>query len=318
MKFWITVVAIPAVSFLLMGVFLVLPAKEHAAADEREEPEKTETITLLFVGDMMFDRYVRTRLEASNMATMLGEMRGPIEAADLAAGNLEGPITTERSLSQGTYIGGENNTRFTFAPPIASMLSAYGFDVVSIGNNHIRDFGTSGVESTKRFLDAAGLAFVGDPTGVALEPVVKEVRGVRVAYVSYNEFLTDDLSRALVAVREARRIADVVIVQSHWGEEYTNVPPISVRAVAGELAAAGADVIIGTHSHVIGDVETIGSTKVYYSLGNFIFDQYFSPEVQCGLAVTVSATKGKDDVALSFTEEKLQLLRGGGIKLGCS
>lgn len=318
MKFWVNIVAIPLVSFLIMGVFLMLPAEEHAEADEREAPIEEQTVTLLFVGDMMFDRYVRSRLDANNMAFLLGEMRAPIETADLAAGNLEGPITTERSVSQGTAVGAADNTRFTFAPPVASMLSAYGFDVVSIGNNHIRDFGTSGVESTKRFLDAAGLAYTGDPTGASSEPVVKEVRGVRVAFVSYNEFTPNDADRAVAAVREGRRVADIVVVQSHWGEEYTSVPPLSVRAVAARFAEAGADMVIGTHSHVIGETETIGKTRVYYSLGNFIFDQYFSPEVQCGLAVTVSAKKGRGPVELTYKEEQMRLLRGGGIKLGCS
>lgn len=317
MKLWLNIVAVPLVSLLLSGVFLVLPAEEHAAADERVEPPKEETVTLLFVGDMMFDRYVRTRLDAHNMAFLLGEMRGPVEAADLAAGNLEGPITSERSVSQGSAVGSAENTRFTFAPPVASMLAAYGFDVVSIGNNHIRDFGTSGVESTKRFLEAAGIAYVGDPTGATVEPLVKDVRGVRIAFVSYNEFVPNDAQRAVAAVREGRRVADVVVVQAHWGEEYTSVPPIGVRAVAAELAEAGADMIIGTHSHVIGQSETLGKTRVYYSLGNFIFDQYFSPEVQCGLAVTATVTKGKGPAVVAYAEEKMQLVRGGGIKRGC-
>lgn len=320
MKTFLDILAIPLVAGLIVLVFLVFPVSEYVeTVREDAQPAETATATIRFVGDVMLDRYIRRTIDTRGAAYVFGDVRTLLESADLTVGNLEGPITDSPSVSSGTGVGDTNNMRFTFSPPVASVLSAYGFDVVTIGNNHIRDFGTTGVESTKKHLTAAGIGLVGDPTGAVREPVYRDVKGIRIAFIAYNEFLGGDDERALQDIREAKRqSADTIVVLSHWGEEYAVEPRPDVRALAVRMKEAGADLIIGTHSHVIGTQEDIGNTRAYYSLGNFVFDQYWEESVRCGLVVTATITKKGEDSSLSYEAERVGMTKDGKTVLGCS
>ena len=111
--------------------------------------------------------------------------------------------------------------------------------------------------------------------------------------------------------------ADYIVVLAHWGDEYTPEPPARLRQRAATFAASGADLVIGTHSHVIGESEDIGTTRVYYSLGNFIFDQYWDESVRCGLAIEVVLTKMRGRTTPRFTRHLVHLERTGATTLGC-
>lgn len=320
MKTVLAICSVPLVSGLLIGIFLVFPVSEHPDVPVVEaKPTEPITVRIRFVGDVMLDRYIRTQLDTKGGSFVFGEVRSLLNEADLTVGNLEGPITDSASVSRGTVVGDTNNMRFTFAPTVASLLSSIGFDLVTIGNNHIRDFDVSGVESTKRHLGASGISYVGDPMGATKEPVYKDVNGVRVAFVSYNEFLGGDAERALQAIRDAKRThADLIVVLPHWGEEYIVEPRADVRDLALRMQEAGADLIAGTHSHVIGTEEDIGKMRVYYSLGNFVFDQYWNEAVRCGLVVTAVVTKTGEHVSVTYEEERVGMDRTGKTVLGCS
>ncbi|MES2994716.1 MAG: CapA family protein [Patescibacteria group bacterium] len=284
-----------------------------------QKKEEIKTATVLFVGDMMFDRYIRTVLARNGNAHVLGGVGQLLAEADMNVGNLEGPITDNPSQSQGTAVGELTNMRFTFAPSVRKLLLDYGFSMVSIGNNHIQDFGTDGARSTTKYLSGAGIEYVGDPTGDSIEPVIQEVNGIRLAFVSYSDFVGGDSARARQALEsDAAQSADAVIVLAHWGSEYETAPPARVRELARAFANAGADLIIGTHSHVVGEVEDIGNTRVYYSLGNFVFDQYWTPSVRCGLAVTATFIKEGDATNTRYAETNVGMRKDGATALGCS
>jgi len=316
----ITLAAIPLVALLLVGAFLALPVSEYVEVPfVSAEPEEEQRATIVFVGDIMLDRHIRRMMETHGALHVLGGVRPLLESADITAGNLEGPITDSASVSGGTKVGDLNNMRFTFPPPSASTLSSFGFDLVSIGNNHMRDFGTGGVESTKRHLSAAGISYIGDPNGAELAPVIKEVNGITIAFVAFNEFLGWDPEWTVQGIRDAKRGgADLVVVMSHWGDEYIPEPPERVRAHFSQFKDAGANLIIGSHPHIIGIREDIDGMRVYYSLGNFVFDQYWNPEVRCGLAVTVEVLKKRDTVEFVYEETKVGMERDGRTVLGCS
>jgi len=316
----LTIAAVPLVSALLVVVFFVFPVSEYVELQQANaEPEEEQVARIVFVGDIMLDRHVRRMIDAHGAQHVLGGVRELIEGGDFAAGNLEGPITDSASVSGGTKVGDTNNMRFTFPPTSASLLSSFGFDLVSIANNHMRDFGTSGVESTKRRLDAAGIAHIGDPNGADPAMLVKNVNGIQVAFVAYNEFLGWEKEKTLQGIRDAKRDgADLVVVMTHWGEEYVAEPPERVRELFSLFKDAGANLVIGTHPHIIGIREDVGSMRVYYSLGNFVFDQYWNEEVRCGLAVTVTAIKKRGEVSLVYEETKIGMERDGKTVLGCS
>lgn len=319
-KHAVTLISIPLVSLLLAVLFLVFPVAEHIeVAMVNAEPEKEQVATLLFVGDIMLDRHIRRMLDQHGAPYIFGGVRTLLESADVTAGNLEGPITDSASVSNGTKVGDPSNMRFTFPVPSASTLSSFGIDLVSIGNNHMRDFGAAGVESTKRHLTTAGIAYIGDPNGADTAPVVKDINGVKVAFVAYNEFLEWDEEWTLQGVRDSKRQgADVIVVMSHWGDEYKFDPPERVQALMERLRAAGTDIVIGSHPHIIGSVQTMGSMRAYYSLGNFIFDQYWNEEVRCGLVVKVVATKVRGETTLAFEETRITMERDGRTVLGCA
>ncbi|WP_223292695.1 CapA family protein [Breznakiella homolactica] len=200
----------------------------------------------------------------------------------------------------------EPSTYPLFSTPGDLGRAAYeaGWRVFSLSNNHSYDFGTPGIAATRRFWASmprytmtAGLyeRFENIP-----EITLHTVKGLNLAYLAYTEstngMYVPNTAEARVIytsqrkimedhVRRAAELADVVIVGVHWGNEYTHVPTKNQRALAEELASWGADVIIGTHPHVIQPVEWIETgddgrkTLTAYSLGNFISAQREAPRL---------------------------------------
>jgi hypothetical protein len=121
-------------------------------------------------------------------------------------------------------------------------------------------------------------------------------KGICLAFVGYHEF-EPGFDRILADVHRLSSLGYPVIVMAHWGDEYASTSPLRVKEKARELVAAGAFAIIGAHPHVIEDREWIGDVPVVYSLGNLVFDQYFSPQVMTGniVELTVSAMPPESD-----------------------
>ncbi len=291
------------------------PTPELLASSTTEE----KTATLLFVGDLMFDRYVGSMLEVQGVEHVLGGVATFLQEADLTVGNLEGPVTSNAPVSRGSTVGDPVNMRFTFATTIPMMLVDHGFDLVSLGNNHMLDFGSEGATETKLLLTRAGISFVGDPTGTADDIVLKEVNGIKIAFLGYNDFFGKDAEETRVLIRDAKAAThpDLIVVLAHWGEEYLPEPPERVRELGRSFIDAGADLVIGSHPHVVQPYEDYRDGRIYYSLGNFVFDQYWDEEVRCGRAVSVSLTKEQGEVRASYTETAIGMRTDGSTVLGC-
>lgn len=280
---------------------------------------RASSAAILFTGDLMFDRTIRTALERVGAPERLFEgVSALFSRADAVVGNLEGPVTHFASVSEKSVVGEANNTRFTFPTFIPKMLYEKGFRVVSIGNNHAMDFGREGVEETKENLGKAGIGFVGDPLQEDPEPFFLTVKGFRVAFVGYNDFINPNAQGVRAALRAARDAhADFVVLLAHWGEEYEALPPERIKILARSFVAAGADLVIGTHPHVRGAREELGLARVYYSLGNFVFDQYWDASVRCGRAVKLSLQKEGKRTVSHYEEFDVGLLPGARVIVGC-
>jgi len=269
--------------FLFLSNEGVLVAKNEPAAASRAE--------ILFAGDMMFDRSVRQWGKEKGEDYLFSCIDDVLQSADMVVANLEGPITTRPSLSVGTAIGGPNNTRFTFPTTTASLLARHGVKVVSIANNHAHDFGREGVESTMEYLDAAGVGHFGDPLGERVH--TQTVGDVPLAFIGYNEFqsLEDGewfgSTTTADRVRQMRAAGYLPIVFAHWGQEYVAANAEQKR-LARAWIDAGAEMVVGAHPHVVQEHEVYGGKHIYYSLGNFVFDQYFSDDVRNGLMLRVT------------------------------
>jgi len=263
----------------------------------QRQHEQKET-TLLFVGDIMLSREVGEQIKKR------GDPRYPflktaeiLNSADLTVGNLEGPISN-RGENQGSPYS------FRADPKIIEGLKFAGFDILSLANNHILDWGRKALEDTILNLNESGIETVGAGKNYteANRPLIKEVNGIKFTFLSYTNLnpgseATDsaagisnfDLEEAAakIGLFKKLKIAGFIVVLFHWGDEYQIHSNSNQREMAHQLIDAGADLIIGHHPHVIQEIENYHGKWIAYSLGNFVFDQGFSEETMKGLMLKV-------------------------------
>jgi poly-gamma-glutamate synthesis protein (capsule biosynthesis protein) len=157
------------------------------------------------------------------------------------------------------------------------------------------------LSETRKNLSGLGFNFSGD-ADAAVSPESSasvELQGRKVALIGLSMVYHDfDLDRAKKLVREAKDGSDLVKVNIHWGTEYQHQFSRHQQTVGRALIDSGADIIIGHHPHVVQGLEIYQGKPIFYSLGNFIFDQYFSPDTQQGLAVGLGLKDGKISMAL--------------------
>lgn len=276
--------------------------KIAARAAELAQPKTT---TLLFVGDVMLARGVQFYTEregGGDFRFSFVYVSSTLRAADLTVGNLEHPVS-DRGRNQGS----EYSLRAS--PDSIAGLKDAGFDVVSLANNHIWDWGTDALSDTLTHLDQAGIAHVGAGMNEesANAPVIIEHHKNRIAFVSWTNLYPEGLEakgenpgvsrfredEAAVPVRTLSFMHDIVVVLFHWGDEYQTNANETQKRIARALIDAGADLVIGHHPHVVQEVERYGAGWIAYSLGNFVFDQGFSEETMRGLALRVTVKDGR-------------------------
>lgn len=277
--------------------------------DHNQPVEERNTI-VLFGGDMMFDRSIRQHIEKQGINYIFSELNTIFSEADIVVANLEGPITDNDSVSVNSEPGSTRNFIFTFSPEITSLLKQNNM-IVNIGNNHIANFGDDGITQTKKYLTQENIPYFGD-TG--LEDSSQErilfhtANNKNLVFINYNQFTSEGLIHALEDISFSKTENNIVIVYTHWGNEYNPIANTVTQNQAHQFIDAGADVIIGSHPHVIQQKEIYKDKVIYYSLGNLVFDQYFSQETKEGLLVKMSISK---DNALQFTELNTQTLVNG-------
>ena len=289
----------------------------NAQASKKIIPANKERseIKILFVGDMMFDRYIRQVVErhGGDYGYPLSPVKNYLEQFDLVVGNLEGPITNHGSTSVDSRMGEKSNFVFTFDPKTAEALAENNVKLVSLGNNHILNQDESGAGETKKYLDAAGIAYFGDTGTEDKEFTVKNVAGTKIAFVNYNYSIAGSEEKALEDIRIAKAQSDIVIFCPHWGTEFkTGDPGKRVRSLAHRFIEAGADAIVGTHPHVIEDEEEYQNKRIYYSLGNFLFDQYFQKETMEGLGTVLTI---QPNLVMEYDEVRFEMKRNGQTEL---
>jgi gamma-polyglutamate biosynthesis protein CapA len=244
--------------------------------------------SILFVGDIMLARDVETRLdkEGSDYAYRRSEF---LKAeSTYIVGNFEAAILKKHKHTK------DFTFAFSVAPVHLLALREAGFTHLSLANNHTVDFGKEGYLHTKQVLETIPFTTFGDPYRASSSSVaLVEVASTSVAIIGLQTvFTSSKLSDYLLLVSEVATTTDFQVVYIHWGDEYALRPSVTQQAFAKQLVAAGVDLIIGHHPHVTQSIEKIDSSIVAYSLGNFIFDQYFSSDVQEGLAISLSFKDG--------------------------
>lgn len=261
-------------------------------------------ITLLFSGAIVPARCVQAEIDRQGSAAYLYEnVRDLLASADLAVGTLNASLSDVSPhtgcVSTFVLVGSSNN---------ADALAEAGFDAMSVATNHIKNCaltncGDQAFLETLANLRRVGIAPIGagETLAEALQPVVFEVQGVRIAIVSLGEIeplafagdstpgiavLTEQNLRAALAAADL--VGDVVIAMPHWGPEYTSTPNWSQRTFAQVAVSAGADLVVGNHTHVVQAVQDLNGVPVFYGLGSFVFDQTWARENQQSVLLKVT------------------------------
>jgi poly-gamma-glutamate capsule biosynthesis protein CapA/YwtB (metallophosphatase superfamily) len=177
--------------------------------------------------------------------------------------------------------------QFSVASTALPQLAQAGVTHASLANNHSNDFGPAAYQHTRQVLAAIGVMPVGHPQTVATTSLVSvETELGLVAMVTVNAVgVTPDVAAVSNFLEPVRANHELVVVVPHWGEEYTTELSLTQRTLRDVFVAGGVDVVLGHHPHVLQPVEQVEDTLIVYSLGNTIFDQFFSNEVQTGLLV---------------------------------
>lgn len=253
---------------------------------------KTNQVSnFLFFGDIMLDRNVAAKISKSGVAPLLdglaGEEKRFFIGSDLISANLEGAVT-----NSGEHYPPIASNDFAFSPETVSELKKYNFNFFNIANNHLIDQGDKGLQETRVNLKNLGINFSGcadAQIGGGCSGKVVEINGIKVAMLGFSMVYHDfDLSAAQKIITEYKKQTDLVVVNIHWGVEYKHQYNTTQETIAHALVDSGADIIIGHHPHVVQGLEVYNDKPIFYSLGNFIFDQYFSSDTQQALAVGLS------------------------------
>lgn len=291
----------------------------HPLRDPRAYPLEVDSptpvprvTTVTAVGDIMLARRVGQAI-ATDPRRPFRPLAKRLAGADATVGNLESTLSTDGAPTQ----GGDS---FGARPRVLRGLESAGFDLVSLANNHVGDYGDRAMRQTFARLRGADLPYVGAGRDLAeaRRAVVITRDGVRIGFLGTESIgetpaaagtragtnrlnmppRTGPLNRTALRrigrdIRRLKRDVDVVVVIAHWGTQYTHRAEASQRTAARAFAAAGADLVIGGHPHWVQGWETAGSAIVVHSLGNFIFDMDVRTKTREGIFLEIVLWDGQ-------------------------
>ena len=283
------------------------PTTSRATSTPSSAPSTVDpdTLTMAFAGDVHFEEYLAP---LARDPQGLAHLRSTLGAADLSVVNLETAIT-----QRGTKIGKE----FHFRAPASALetVAGAGVDAVSMANNHGVDYGPVGLRDTLAAKKASPIPIVGigADEDEAFAPAVLRAKGLDVAVFGADQVFemtlarysagpgkvgvasSSPVTRLRAAVQRAAGKYDLVVVFLHWGTDYQQCPDQLSVHTAQALEEAGADIIVGGHSHRVNGAGWLGRAYVDYGLGNFVWWRSHEPDSRSGvltLSVDVRAAKG--------------------------
>lgn len=262
--------------------------EDNFLKSEEAEPEETGTgdTTIIFAGDVLLSDYVLENYKNQGIGGVVNDtLLSQLQSADITVVNEEFPFGTTGTKAE--------DKQFTFRvnPSYITVLQEMGVDAVTLANNHVLDFGEEALLETMETLDSAGILYAGAGDSVERAKQVQkmEVNGKTygmlaasrvIPVTSWNVenytpgvFCTYDATALVKEIQQAKKECDYLAVYVHWGVERNNQPEDYQRNLAKQYIDAGADVVIGSHPHVLQGIEFYQGKPIFYSLGNFIFNQ---------------------------------------------
>lgn len=266
---------------------------------ETVETEISGDTTIIFTGDVLFANAFKAGYDAKGIAGVISEeLLAKLQDADILMINNEFPFS-----EQGTPM---EDKQFTFRcePEYVTALQEMGVDVVSLANNHVLDYGKAALRDTIATLDDAGILYggAGETVERAEEVQIIEVNGRKYGFLAVSRvvptgdwkvensapgvFSCYDDTRLVELVKEAGEECDFLAVYPHWGVEYAEYPEDYQTKIAENCLEAGADVVVGSHTHCLQGAEYINGKPVFYSLGNFVFGQNIERSAMLEVTIT--------------------------------
>lgn len=281
-------IIIAVLAVIVFGAGIVGNALNKNATSSVSEYDGGKLVKGTVVGDMMLGRSITNKGSKNNYKNMFSGVSDLWKDSDYVAGNLECVLLDNTS----DYEKNDKEIHINAETKTANVLKENGFTLVSLANNHLADFKAKGVVNTLDTLDKVGLKHVGAGRNLteAAEYDIQEINGVKIATIAVSDIIPKDFaardSKAGIlttktlkyyqAVKDASEKADLVIANIHWGVEYGMTETEAQQQLARNLINWGVDVVIGSHPHVLQPVEKYGDGIIFYSMGNFVFDQGWS------------------------------------------
>jgi poly-gamma-glutamate synthesis protein (capsule biosynthesis protein) len=259
------------------------------------EPTLSKNATLMFSGDIMMDRLVNHKFQEIGFDKIFLNFKNRIfKGVDASVGNLEGPV------SEGPIKDDISPDNLIFNFPLASLdaLKSVGLSGFSLANNHTLNDSDSGLARTRSLLTDKKLFSFGSPDNIDEYSVYRLDSQIPVSLIGINQLAGYDEDSLRNLILKLKQEGRYTIVYPHWGAEYQTTHGNSQQVIAYRLIDWGADLVIGSHPHVIQDSEIYHGKLIIYSLGNFVFDQLFSNETQQGLIVNLLINEKRVKVGL--------------------
>ncbi|EEL84595.1 Capsule biosynthesis protein capA [Bacillus cereus AH1272] len=281
------------VTIALPLIVVILIAATWVQRTEAVEPVKhrqNETMTMTMVGDIMMGRHVEEIVDHHGTDYVFRHVSPYLKSSDYVSGNFEHPVLLEgkknyQKLDKNIHLGAKKEA--------VQAVKDAGFTVLNLANNHMTDYGAKGTLDTLKAFKEADLDHVGAGENLkdAKHVVYQDVNGVRVATLGFTYAFVpgsiatkkqpgvlsmnpDVLFEQISKAKDPKKgKADLVVVNTHWGQEYDNEPSPRQEALAKAMIDAGADIIVGHHPHVLQSFDVYKQGVIFYSLGNFVFDQ---------------------------------------------
>lgn len=275
------------------GIAYLVPAPAYAPTVAQEQP-----VRVLFVGDLMLDRNVGKSADAGGVVSLFSTSTRDLFAdADARVANLEGAVTAHQSIARVNH----NILHFTFDPSIAKQaLELLNISAVSLANNHTFDFGARGYTETQGRVEASGVAVFGHPyNATSSMSTVLTVNDKTLCLVGFHSLYDADTAPVIGEITTLRPYCWRIIVFAHWGDEYQGHSNAAQQKAGHEFIDAGADLVVGAHPHVVQEYEVYNRKAIFYSLGNFMFDQNFSWATTHGLALRADFYEDKTGFILT-------------------
>lgn len=257
---------------------------------ETKEVVSSNDASILFTGDVMLGRYVETLMRKNGENYPFELVRERLDMADAALINLEGPVLrTEKHRQTPDF-----TTVFSFDESVLNVLKNNSIDILNLSNNHTLDKGQEVFEEMISMIELNELEWFGHPRLWEDRYVNSvEINGFIFTFIGFHQATNPgfniDAARSFIQTWRKDNPRDIIVSNVHHGPEYRKESSNLQKQIARGLIDGGSDIVIGHHPHVVQEMEIYNGKPIFYSLGNFVFDQYFSKDVQEGLTIEMVA-----------------------------